>query len=171
MEHFLPSDRLELTILKKTSKISLVIKNLLIWKIVSHKNLLFSKITSFRWQEENNRLPFSLIGIDDHQGLEIKVWVYFFLLHMLSFSKTEIENRKRFFKGLGWCILWLSCQNEKWVPGGRNWLGCWRWRCWCRATNLSVWFMQEKIGFWFSHHVSKYNLYVVSKEFKSFFDG
>ena len=87
---------------------------------------------------------------------------------MLSFSKTEIENRKRFFKGLGWCILWLSCQNEKWVPGGRNWLGCWRWRCWCRATNLSVWFMQEKIGFWFSHHVSKYNLYVVSKEFNHF---
>ena len=117
------------------------------------KNQLFSEITSSRWQEENNRLPFSLIGIDD-QGLEIKVWVYFFLLHMLSFSKTEIENRKRFFKGLGWCILWLSCQNEKWVPGGRNWLGCWRWRCWCRATNLSVWFMQEKIGFWFSHHVS-----------------
>ena len=32
------------------------------------KNWLFSKITRSRWQEENNRLLFSITGID-HQGL------------------------------------------------------------------------------------------------------
>ena len=79
-------DRLESTILKiVTGKISLVIRSLQFWQVTgcygtkvnfllvilannwlfSNSSLLFPKITSFRWQEENNRLLFSIIGIDD----------------------------------------------------------------------------------------------------------
>ena len=39
--------------------------------LFSNSSLLFSKMISFRWQEENNRLLFSITGIDD-QGITNK---------------------------------------------------------------------------------------------------
>ena len=38
------------------------------------KNPLFLEITSSRWQEGNNRLLFSITGIDDHAKNSIKVF-------------------------------------------------------------------------------------------------
>ena len=112
----------------------------------------FSTSGSYDTLAPNSKRTANII-IKDNRTFSFKNAIESTFFSYCSFE-LKIEHRKRFFKGLRWCILWLSCQNEKWVPGGRNWLGCWRWRCWCRATNLSVWFMQEKIGFWFSHHVS-----------------
>ena len=37
--------------------------------LFSNSSLLFSKMISFRWQEENNRLLFSITGID-YQGVK-----------------------------------------------------------------------------------------------------
>ena len=36
-------------------------------------NQLFSEITSSRWQEENNRLLFSIRGIDDQEHSKLKL--------------------------------------------------------------------------------------------------
>ena len=84
-------DHQEWTILKITGKISQVIcllfliivdfllvicqNNNMLCIYIYVPNRLFLEITSFRWQEENNRLLFSVTGIDN-QGHYIRKFPY-----------------------------------------------------------------------------------------------
>ena len=86
-QNYLGPDCLELTILKIIGKISVVIYSLefVIWICYVRNSWFFAcyldkkncylKIASCRWLNENNRLLFSVTGIDD-QGLKYKVDIY-----------------------------------------------------------------------------------------------